>query len=109
MRHLILKLRGCKNTKALKSAERLRALSDGIMTALNMTVVGTLDHQFRPHGATMIYLLAESHCAIHTFWEEAECCIDIFCCKDFDAALASRLFIDAFGSDGCDESLLDRS
>ncbi|NDE15756.1 hypothetical protein EBZ80_12585 [bacterium] len=109
MKHLILRLRGCRNTEALKSAERLRSVSDDIMTLLGVTVVGTLDHQFQPSGATMIYLLAESHCAIHTFWAEAECFIDLFCCRDFDAILARNLFADALESEDYDEELLDRS
>jgi S-adenosylmethionine decarboxylase len=34
-----------------------------------------------PYGATMIYLLAESHLSIHTFVDEGKIALDLFTCS----------------------------
>ena len=34
-----------------------------------------------PYGATMIYLLSESHLSIHTFVDEGKVTIDLFTCS----------------------------
>jgi S-adenosylmethionine/arginine decarboxylase-like enzyme len=34
-----------------------------------------------PYGATMIYLLAESHLSIHTFFDEGKITLDLFTCS----------------------------
>jgi S-adenosylmethionine decarboxylase len=33
-----------------------------------------------PYGATMIYILSESHLSIHTFVDEGKITIDLFTC-----------------------------
>ncbi len=42
-------------------------------------------HQFKkdniPHGATLIFLLAESHLSIHTFVDEGKTTLDLFTCS----------------------------
>lgn len=108
MIHLILRLEACQNTDALKTLGILRPVSDNIMKTLDMTVVGIVDHQFKPFGVTVVYLLAESHCSIHTFWETASCYIDLFCCTDFDVDTARTLFVDGFGAQKYDETILHR-
>jgi S-adenosylmethionine decarboxylase len=49
---------------------------------LKLNVVGECTHQFKqddiPYGATMIYLLAESHLSIHTFVDEGKITLDLF-------------------------------
>ena len=40
-----------------------------------------------PYGATMIYLLAESHLSIHTFVDEGKITLDLFTC---DVSLEDR-------------------
>jgi S-adenosylmethionine/arginine decarboxylase-like enzyme len=34
-----------------------------------------------PYGATMVYLLSESHLSIHTFVDEGKITIDLFTCS----------------------------
>ena len=52
---------------------------------LKLNVVGECSHQFKqddiPYGATMIYLLAESHLSIHTFVDEDKIALDLFTCS----------------------------
>ncbi len=42
-------------------------------------------HQFKkdnmPYGATMIYLLSESHLSIHAFVDEGKITLDLFTCS----------------------------
>ena len=45
-------------------------------------VVGEVHKQFEPVGATLLYLLAESHLSVHTFVEEKYCAIDSYVCND---------------------------
>ena len=49
---------------------------------LKLNVAGECSHQFKqddiPYGATMIYLLAESHLSIHTFVDEGKITLDLF-------------------------------
>jgi len=45
-------------------------------------VVGQAFHQFEPHGATGVLVLAESHFSAHTYPEDNTIYIDVFCCSD---------------------------
>ncbi len=45
-------------------------------------ILGELDYHFQPFGYTKIFLLAESHFAIHTFPEESKTYIELTSCND---------------------------
>ena len=71
-----------------------------IVEEMNLTVVGYTQHQFQPYGATLLYLLAESHLSIHTYVEERYCAIDLYCCSpgiNMDDVLS--IIYDYFGGD----------
>ena len=63
----------------------IKPLMEKIIEELKLNVVGECSHQFKkdnvPHGATMIYLLAESHLSIHTFVDEGKITLDLFTCS----------------------------
>ena len=69
----------------LKTVESLKPFMDKVVQELNLNVVGECSHQFKkdnvPYGATMIYLLSESHLSIHTFVDEGKITIDLFTCS----------------------------
>lgn len=44
-------------------------------------VLGFLEHHFEPHGYTAIWLLGESHLAIHTFPEKRKCYVELTSCN----------------------------
>lgn len=46
------------------------------------TVLGSRFHKFSPQGVTGVVLIAESHCAIHTWPEHGQACVDLFSCGD---------------------------
>ncbi len=45
------------------------------------TVLNFMEHHFDPQGYTAVWLLAESHCALHTFPEEQKSYIEISSCN----------------------------
>ena len=46
-----------------------------------LNVLGEIKHQFKPIGATILYLLSESHLSIHTYPERNYCALDLYCCN----------------------------
>ncbi len=69
----------------LKTVEMIKPFMDKVVEELNLNVVGECSHQFKkdniPYGATMFYLLAESHLSIHTFVDEGKITLDLFTCS----------------------------
>jgi S-adenosylmethionine/arginine decarboxylase-like enzyme len=69
----------------------MKAFLDRIVEELKLNVVGECSHQFKkdnsPYGATMIYLLSESHLSVHTFVDEGKITLDLFTC---DVSLEDR-------------------
>jgi S-adenosylmethionine decarboxylase proenzyme len=63
----------------------------------DFTVVSSAFHQFEPHGATGVQVLAESHFSAHTYPEENKVYIDVFCCSEnFDASFCSKTIEEEF-------------
>ena len=59
------------------------ALQDVCLAALtksNMTIVQQVQHHFKPQGVTAVWILAESHMAIHTYPEAGFMAVDVFTC-----------------------------
>ncbi len=78
------------------SLEFIEYLGMGIISGLKLTVVKKIDNKFEPIGRTLVYLLSESHLAIHTWPEYNILHIDLLSCKkttksDFDRVLAEVL------------------
>ena len=69
----------------------MKLFLDKIVEELKLNVVGECSHQFQknnyPYGATMIYLLSESHLSVHTFVDEGKITLDLFTC---DVSLEDR-------------------
>jgi len=66
----------------LKTIDMIKPLMEKIIEELKLNVVDECSHQFKkdhlPYGATIIYLLAESHLSIHTFVDEGKITLDLF-------------------------------
>ena len=78
----------------LQSARELEIACEKIVTASGLMVMGRVFHQFQPAGATGLFLLAESHLAIHTWPERASVAIDLYVCnvEENNADKASGVF-----------------
>ena len=60
---------------------------DAILVKLGVTVVAHARHRFIPAGLTSLWVLAESHCALHTYPEHRYIALDLFTCgHSFDVA-----------------------
>lgn len=47
----------------------------------NFTIVKEVSHEFTPQGETIVLILSESHCSIHTYPEHQYISIDIYICN----------------------------
>lgn len=80
-RHLVGFIEGVWVSKAT----HLQAIMMRIAEKCGLTVVSQAFHQFEPHGATGVLVLAESHFSAHTYPELNKIYLDVFCCsEDFD-------------------------
>ena len=61
---------------------RLDTYYTAALEAVGFTVLGKVEHFFNPHGWTCLYLLSESHLAIHTFPEECKAYVELSSCVD---------------------------
>lgn len=51
------------------------------LQASGHTVLNTVSHQFEPQGYTCLWLLAESHCAMHTYPEHGTVYVQMSSCS----------------------------
>lgn len=55
---------------------------DAMLKASGYTVINFVEHQFTPQGYTALWLLAESHLAVHTFPEDGRAYIELSSCNE---------------------------
>lgn len=77
-------------------SEKLKFELDEVIKKAGFTILNFMEHRFEPIGYTAIWLLAESHCALHTFPEEDKTYIELASCNRqmYDEFL--RVFKEAF-------------
>jgi len=89
-RELIVDVEDIEDNSVLETVEGVKPLMEKIIENCKLNVVGKCEHQFTPYGATMLYLLSESHLTIHTYPEKKACSINLYTCNistDFTEAL----------------------
>jgi S-adenosylmethionine decarboxylase len=73
------------NGDKLKLVEHIKPFMNFLVDELKLNMVGECSHQFKkdgnPYGATIVYLLSESHLSIHTFVDEGKITLDLFTCN----------------------------
>jgi len=52
-----------------------------LLTKAGFTILNSMEHAFDPQGYTALWLLAESHCALHTFPEEKKTYVELSSCN----------------------------
>lgn len=53
-----------------------------LLKAAEYTVLNKMEHHFEPQGFTAVWMLAESHLAIHTFPEGAKTYVELSSCNE---------------------------
>ena len=97
-KHLIADVININNIELIKTIEGVEPLMKKIIEEMGLNVVGEVKHQFEPYGATMLYLLAESHLSIHTYVDERYAAIDLYCCNpDIDMNAVLEIVFKYFG------------
>jgi S-adenosylmethionine decarboxylase len=80
-RELIVDVEDVENCSVLETLNGIRPLMEEIIQRCKLNVVSQCEYQFSPIGATMLYLLSESHLTIHTYPEKRACSINLYTCN----------------------------
>jgi len=95
--HWIIDAAEC-DPRSLRDATAIRSLLERIVADLDLhPIADALFHPFPGEaGITALWLLSESHLAVHTFPEMASASLDLYCCRprppfDWHRALALHL------------------
>jgi S-adenosylmethionine/arginine decarboxylase-like enzyme len=74
---------------------------DKIVDKYELNVVSKASYQFQPFGATIVYVLSESHLSMHTFVEERKIAMDLYTCSTFKHPDDIPIFITSLFDDKC--------
>lgn len=80
-RHLILDLYDC-DPEILNDYEGLEQIMLAGLALSKANVLRIIGEHFKPQGVTLLALLAESHCSIHTWPEIGYAAVDLYTCGD---------------------------
>ena len=80
-------------------ASHLEGIMNRVAEKCGFTVVARAFHQFEPHGATGVLVLAESHFSAHTYPELNKVYIDVVCCSPhFDPVVCIDIIKEEFSA-----------
>jgi len=90
-------------------ASHLEGIMNRIAEKCGFTVVSRAFHQFEPHGATGVLVLAESHFSAHTYPEHNRIYIDVFCCSpNFNPETCMSVIEEEFSADSAKWEVVGR-
>jgi len=102
VRHLAAKLMGCPPT-LLNDPDAVSSVLDRVTKVVQMTFLRGVRHRFSPQGVSVVYLLAESHIAVHTWPECGMVDIEIVTCNpESDVMAGLQEAMRLFGATECD-------
>lgn len=64
----------------LESPDALRSLILNLINAKGLTYISHLEHEYEPHGYSLLVILAESHLSLHTWPEQNALMLDVITC-----------------------------
>ena len=77
----------------IDKVEDIKDLLETAVKVADLTKISSHYYQFKPHGATGIILLAESHISIHTWPEHGIATVDVYTCGDPSKAYKAMDYI----------------
>lgn len=80
-RHYLASYVDCEPESLVNLDNLKKAMEDGIV-ASGATILSSTEKVFDNNGFTILYLLSESHCSIHTYPENNSLFTDLFTCGD---------------------------
>ena len=90
--HIIADLYGV-NGDLIDRVEDIRALLEGAVKYAKLTKISSHYYQFKPHGATGVVLIAESHISIHTWPELGIATVDVYTCGEPEQCIEAMNYI----------------
>jgi S-adenosylmethionine decarboxylase len=99
---------GC-DPERLRSGAALQALLRAVVGALDLHPIGepALHHFPGEGGVTALWMLSESHVAVHTFPEHRSLALNVFCCRPRDGDL-TRALVKAVGAERVNTRVVER-
>ena len=101
-KHMICDLQEVRNIELMNSVDGIQSLLDSICDKYQFQILARSSHAFSPIGATVLFLLSESHISVHTFPERSYVAVDIYTCRDMkddsDYRDIYSMFVSAFGA-----------
>jgi S-adenosylmethionine decarboxylase proenzyme len=105
MKHLIGRVSGVH----FKYIDEIEPLMEQIAEKCRLTVVSRAFHQFEPFGVTGVLVLSESHFSVHTYPENNNVYLDIFCCADhFDPEQAASIILSTLNGESAEWQVVNR-
>lgn len=80
-KHFIGSYLDCDLRSITNLNELIHAMDEAVV-ASGATILDKAAYVFAPNGLTIVYLLSESHCSLHTYPEHGACFVDLFTCGD---------------------------
>lgn len=62
--------------------DQIKTIFDWVLDLSGFDIIDFVEHKFEPHGYTCLWLLGESHFAIHTFPEENKFYFELSSCVE---------------------------
>jgi len=108
-RHLILDLYDC-DPVILNDYDGLEQIMLAGLSLSKANVLRIIGEKFQPQGVTLLALLAESHCSIHTWPEIGYAAVDLYTCGDTtNTHKAAEYIREKLGAQNAEEKELVRS
>lgn len=79
--HRIAQVWGITDLDVLSNEVALQGIFEKICSDLELIVVNSFVHKFKPYGISLVFILSQSHLAVHTWPEEGYLHVDIFTCS----------------------------
>lgn len=70
--------------------------AEELLVTSGFTIINSMDHSFLPQGYTKLWLLAESHFALHSFPEFSQVYLELSSCSESKFILFCRRFEETF-------------